>query len=127
LQKNTYTLIEESEQGKAKLQEEAKAMTNNIVVLEKQLVEMRKRLHAKMTALHEDKDATLLELQATRAFIRKFESMVEEQNENISSLQEANDELQNILCSMIEESERVKVKRLDEVKTTQEEKDIVLT
>jgi chromosome segregation ATPase len=109
------------------LQDEAKAMTNNVVVLEKLLVEMRKSIHAKMTVLHEDKDATLLELQATRAFIRKFESVVEEQNENISSLQEANDELQNTLCSMIEESERAKVKRLDEVKTTQKEKDIVVT
>jgi hypothetical protein len=49
-------LTKESEQGKAKLQEE-------VARLDKQLVEMRRSLHAKIAALYKDKDATLLQLQ----------------------------------------------------------------
>jgi uncharacterized membrane protein len=81
-------LTKEVEQGKANLLEELKHLTNNnISRLEKQLVKARRSLHAKITALHEEKDATLLDLHASQASVRNFENMVVEQKAKIMSLQ----------------------------------------
>jgi hypothetical protein len=45
-------------------------MTNkNIAWLENQLVEMRRTFHAKIAVLHQEKDATLLELYASQALV----------------------------------------------------------
>jgi hypothetical protein len=77
--KTIYTLTKESEQAKGKLQEE-------VARLDKQLVELRKSLHGKIAALHEDKDVTLLQLQESQASIRNFESVIEVQNKKTSYL-----------------------------------------
>jgi chromosome segregation ATPase len=108
LQKTIYTLIKESEQGKAKLQEE-------VARLDKQLVDMRRSLHAKIAALHEDKDATLLQLQESQASSKNFESVIEVQNEKIPYLQQNNDELQKIIWTLTEESEQNKAKLQDDL------------
>jgi chromosome segregation ATPase len=109
LQKTIYTLIKESEQGKAKLHEE-------VARLDKQLVEIRRNLHAKIEALHEDKDATLLQLQESQASSRNFESVIEVQNEKISYLQQNNDELQKIIWTLTKESEQGKAKLQEDLK-----------
>jgi chromosome segregation ATPase len=109
LLKTIYTLTKESEQAKGKLQEE-------VARLDKQLVELRKSLHGKITALHEDKDVTLLQLQESQASIRNFESMIEVQNEKTSYLQQNNDELQKIICTLTEESEQDKTKLQEDLK-----------
>jgi chromosome segregation ATPase len=100
-------LTKESEQAKGKLQEE-------VARLNKQLVELRKSLHGKIAALHEDKDVTLLQLQESQASIRNFESVIEVQNEKTSYLQQNNDELQKIICTLTEESEQDKAKLQEE-------------
>jgi chromosome segregation ATPase len=87
LEKRISTLTQDSDQAKATLQEE-------IFMFEKQLVEVRKSLHTKIAALHEGNDATLLELHESQASVRNFENVIEQQNEEFSSLQQANDELQ---------------------------------
>jgi predicted RNase H-like nuclease (RuvC/YqgF family) len=116
LQKTICTLTEESEQAKAKLQEEVTSAKNNVCILEKQLVEVRRSLQEKVVALHQEKDAALLELLASQASVRNFESVVEERNENISYLQQAHDELQKIICTLTEESEQGKANLLEELK-----------
>jgi chromosome segregation ATPase len=109
LLKTIYTLTKESEQAKGKLQEE-------VARLNKQLVELRKSLHGKIAVLHEDKDVTLLQLQESQASIRNFESVIEVQNEKTSYLQQNNDELQKIICTLTEESEQDKAKLQEDLK-----------
>jgi hypothetical protein len=78
--------------------------------LDKKLVELRRSLHAKITALHKDKDVTLPQLQESQAYVRNFESVIEVQNEKISYLQQNNDELKKIICALTKESEQDKAK-----------------
>ncbi|TVU51305.1 hypothetical protein EJB05_02719, partial [Eragrostis curvula] len=109
LLKTICTMTEETEKVKAKLHEEIKAM-------DKQLVEMRRSLHAKIAALHEERDATLMELQASQTSVRNFESVIEKQNDDILSLRQANDDLQQTICTLTAETEKAKTQLQDEVK-----------
>jgi chromosome segregation ATPase len=116
LKKIICTLIEESEQDKAKLQEDLKDMTNkNIAWLEKQLVEMRMTLHAKIAALHQEKDVALMELHASQVLVMNSESVVEQQNEKFSSLQKDKDELQKTIYTLTHELDQAKAKMQEKV------------
>jgi chromosome segregation ATPase len=116
LQKIIWTLTKESEQGNAKLYDDLKDMTNkNIAWLENQLVEMRRTLHAKIAALHQEKDATLLELHASQASVKNLKSMVEKQNEKISSLQQDKDELEKSIYTLTHKLDQAKTKFQEEV------------
>jgi hypothetical protein len=61
-------------------------LKNNIASLDKQLEEVRSSLEAEIAALCGEKDTTLLEVQTSQASVRNFESLLEKQSENISSL-----------------------------------------
>jgi chromosome segregation ATPase len=116
LQKIIWTLTEESEQDKAKLQEDLKDMTiKNIAWLENQLVEMRRTLHAKIAVLHQEKDATLLELHASQVLVKNSESLIEQKNEKISCLQQDKDELQKAIYTLTLELDQAKAKFQEEV------------
>jgi chromosome segregation ATPase len=108
LEKRISTLTKDSDQAKATLQEE-------ISIFEKQLVEVRRSLHTKIAALHEGNDATLLELHESQASVRNFENVIEQQNEEFSSLQQANDELQKTIYTLTKESEQGKARLQEEV------------
>jgi chromosome segregation ATPase len=99
------------------LKDELSVQLENNSTLDKQLEEVTSSMHAKIAALRADKDATLLELQI--AF--------QMQNENISTLQHAKDELQKNICTLTEQSEQAKAELQQEIKATQEEKHGVLT
>jgi hypothetical protein len=62
-------------------------LQEEISKFEKQMVEVRRSLHAKIVALHEGKDAALLELHASQASVRNLENVKEQQNEEFLSLQ----------------------------------------
>jgi hypothetical protein len=62
-------------------------LQEEISKFEKQMVEVRRSLHAKIAALHEGKDAALLELHASQASVRNLENVKEQQNEEFLSLQ----------------------------------------
>ncbi|KAK3164965.1 hypothetical protein QOZ80_1AG0027150 [Eleusine coracana subsp. coracana] len=102
-------------------------LKNNIAGMDKQLEEVRSSLHAEIAAVHEEKDAALLELQASQASVSNFETVVEKQSENISSLQHANDELQKNICTLTEQSEQAKAELHEEIKAMLEEKDTIVT
>jgi chromosome segregation ATPase len=53
-------------------------MTNDIARLNKQLLDVRSSLHGKIVALHQEKGATLLELQKSQASISNFENVIEQ-------------------------------------------------
>ncbi|CAL4948371.1 unnamed protein product [Urochloa decumbens] len=162
LQKNICTLTEQSEQGKAKLQQEVKAtqeeknailtelkqskdlvqnLENDVTrlkdelsvqvehnsTLDKQLEELRSSMGTKIENLQAEKDASILKLQASQASIRDLEIALQTHSENISTLQQANDELQKNICTLTEQSEHAKAKLQQEVKATQEEKNAILT
>ncbi|CAL4955350.1 unnamed protein product [Urochloa decumbens] len=154
LQKNICTLTEQSNQAKAELQQEVNAtqeekdavltelkqskdkvtrlkdelslLLAHNSTLDKQLEELRSSMGAKIEELHVEKDASILELQASRASIRNLEIALQTHSENISTLQQANDELQKNICSLTEQSEEVKAELQHELRATQEEKDVVL-
>jgi chromosome segregation ATPase len=90
-------------------------MTNDIDRLDKQLVDVKSSLHGKIVALHQEKDATLLELQKSQASISNFENVIEQQNKECSSLQQANDELQKTIYTLTKKSEQGKAKLQEDV------------
>ncbi|CAO2165790.1 unnamed protein product [Urochloa humidicola] len=162
LQKNICTLTEQSEQAKARMQQDVKdtqeakdavltqlkkseELVQNLeneveqlkgeysiqleknFILDKQLEEVRSNMGAEIAEHRAGKNASILELQASQAFVRDLEIVVQTHNENISTLQQANDELQKNICTMIEKSEQDKTRLQQEVKAIQEEKDAVVT
>jgi predicted RNase H-like nuclease (RuvC/YqgF family) len=108
LQKTIYTMSEDLEQAKVKFQEEL-ARSN------KQLVDARRSFQAKIAALHHENDASLLELQKYQVSMRNFECVAEKKNENISSLQQANVELEKTICTLTQESDQAKATLQEEI------------
>ncbi|CAO2178934.1 unnamed protein product [Urochloa humidicola] len=125
--KNLRIELEESKEQISIMNLANEDLKNDIAILDKQLEEVRSSLHAEIARLHAEKDTTLSELQTSHASFINLESVLEKQNEKISTLDQANDELQKNIRTLIEESEQAKVELEQEVKATQEEKHVVLT
>ncbi|CAO1948121.1 unnamed protein product [Urochloa humidicola] len=124
-------LVQNIENDVTRLRYELSVQLENNSTLDNQLREVRNTMGAEieelLTELHAEKVASLLELQSSQACIRDLEIALQMHNESISTLQQANDELQNNICTLIEQSKVVKAKLQEEVKATQEEKDVVET
>ncbi|KAF0919549.1 hypothetical protein E2562_029775 [Oryza meyeriana var. granulata] len=119
----------ELEQGREKisiLHLSNEDMKNNNYRLNQQLEETRTSLHAELAALREEKDAAQLELQQSLASVRNLETVLEKQTENLSTLQQANDDLKKNNCTLTEQFEVIKIE-LQEVKMAHEERDATLT
>ncbi|CAO2204229.1 unnamed protein product [Urochloa humidicola] len=128
------TQLKQSKESIQNLENEVKQFNDELSVqqknnstLYKQLEELRSSTSAKIAELIVEKDASLLELQASRASIKDLEIVLQTHKENISTLQQANDELQKNICTLNEHSEQAKVKLQQEVRAIQEEKVTALT
>ncbi|KAG8055989.1 hypothetical protein GUJ93_ZPchr0001g33007 [Zizania palustris] len=98
-------------------------MKDNNYRLDQQLEETRTSLHAEIAALREEKDTAQLELQHSLESARNLEIVLEKQRENLSTLQQANDDLQNNNRTLTEQFEVIKIELQEEAKMAQEEKD----
>jgi multidrug resistance efflux pump len=65
--------------------------------------------------LHQEKDATLLELHASQASVKNSESVVEQKNEKISCLQQDKNELQKTIYTLTLELDQAMAKFQEEV------------
>ncbi|ONM39676.1 Myosin heavy chain-like [Zea mays] len=125
--KQSETSVQNLENEVIRLKEELSVQLENNSTLDKQFAEARSNLHAEISDLHTEKDTSLRELQTSQACVRNLEIVVEKQTENISTLQQANDELQKNVYTLTEQSQQAKVEMQDELKSIQEEKDAALT
>ncbi|CAM0149364.1 unnamed protein product [Urochloa decumbens] len=125
--KQSKDLLQNLENDVTRLKDELSVLLEHNFTLDKQVEELMSSMGAKIEELSVEKDAYILELQASQAFVQDQEIALQTHSENISTLQQANDELQKNICSLIEQSEQAKAKLQEEVKATQEEKDAVLT
>ncbi|CAL4962289.1 unnamed protein product [Urochloa decumbens] len=125
--KQSKDLLQNLENDVTRLKDELSVRLEHNSTLDKQLEELMSSMGAKIEELSVEKDAYILELQASQAFVQDREIALQTHSENISTLQQANDELQKNICSLIEQSEQAKAELQEEVKATQEEKDAVLT
>ncbi|NP_001339193.1 uncharacterized protein [Zea mays] len=125
--KQSETSVQNLEDELTRLKEELSVQLENNSTLDKQFAEARSNLHAEISDLHTEKDTSLRELQTSQACVRNLEIVVEKQTENISTLQQANDELQKNVYTLTEQSQQAKVEMQDELKSIQEEKDAALT
>ncbi|KAL5228156.1 hypothetical protein ABZP36_016421 [Zizania latifolia] len=98
-------------------------MKDNNYRLDQQLEETRTSLHAEIAALREEKDASQLELQHSLDSARNLEIELEKQRENLSTLQQANDDLQKNNHTLSKEFEVIKIELQEEAKMAQEEKE----
>jgi chromosome segregation ATPase len=125
--KQSETSVQNLENEVTRLKEELSVQLENNSTLDKQFDEARSNLRAEISDLRAEKDTALLELQTSQASLRNLEIVVEKQTENISTLQQANDELQKNIYTLTEQSQQAKAEMQDELKAIQEEKDAVLT
>jgi chromosome segregation ATPase len=125
--KQSETSVQNLENEVTRLKEELSEQLENNSTLDKQFEEARSNLHVEISDLRAEKDTALLELQTSQASVRNLEIVVEKQTENISTLQQVNDELQKNIYTLTEESQQAEVAMQDELKAIQEEKDAVLT